>query len=218
VTREPRGRARRSEPPSGAQRRWGWKRVFPAVIALVLMLGGTRALISLRHRPRAAAPPAPAARDPAAGMSTIEAAGNAARLYRANRAYQSLPYYRRVAPEMPPGQLDFGLEFATALQTASLGARVRSEERVRLMRECLEELGRVEGAVRQPRERARAMVARAFFLRVWGFPVDAAAELERALAIDPSYPGLAATARLMEKSVREPTLPLDALEGPTLTY
>jgi len=216
VTRESRGRARRNEPRRQAQRRTGWKRVFPAVIVLVLLLAGGRALMSLRHGPRAVAPPA--ARDPAAGMSTIEAAGNAARLYRANRAYESLPYYRRVAPEMPPGRLDFGLEFATALQTASLGARIQSEERVRLMRECLEELGRVEGAARQPRERARSIVARAFFLRVWGFPVDAAAELQRALATDPSYPGLAATARLMEKSVREPTLPLNALEGPSLTY
>lgn len=198
--------------------RAGWMpRVLSGVIAGVILLGGAYAGISLWRRTRPHAAPV-AARDPAAGMSTIDAARVAARLYREGRAYESLPYYRRVAPEMAPGRLDFRIEFATALQNASLQARIRSEERVRLMLESLDELARVERAVRAPRARARVMVARAFFLRVWGFPADAVAELRRALATDPSYPDLSATVRLMERRVREPTLSVDALEGPGLSY
>jgi len=193
-------------------------RAFLLVIAAVLLLGGASAGIALWRRARPAVAPPAAARDPAAGMSAIEAATMAARLYREDRAYESLPYYRRVAPEMAPGRLDFRLEFATALEHASLQSRIQSEERVRLMLECLEELARVERAVQGPRARARVIVARAFFLRVWGFPADAVAELRRALAVDPSYPDLSATVRLMERRVREPTLPVDALEGPGLGY
>jgi hypothetical protein len=186
------------------------------VIAAVLLLGGAGAGITLWRRTRPAATPvAPPA---TAGMSTIDAAGTAARLYREGRAYESLPYYRRVAPEMAPDRLDFRLEFATALEHASLQARVQSKERVQLMLESLDELARAERAVQVPRARARVIVVRAFFLRVWGFPADAVAELRRALATDPSYPDLSATVRLMERRVREPTLPADALEDPRLSY
>jgi hypothetical protein len=190
------------------------------VIAGLLLLGGTCAIVSQwRSMHPAAAPPAPPApADRLAGMSVVEAAGNAARLYRESRAYESLPYYRRVSPEIAPGRLDFRLEFATALEHASLQARVQSAERVRLMLECLDQLARAERAVERPRDRARVIVARAFFLRVWGFPADAVAELKRALATDPSYPDLSATVRLMERRAREPTLPVDALEGPGLSY
>jgi hypothetical protein len=210
-------RTRGPEPAPPAQK----QRAFLGVIAAVLLLGGAGAGVTLWRRTRPAvapvAPPA-TARDPAAGMSTIEAATMAARLYREDRAYESLPYYRRVAPEMAPGRLDFRLEFATALEHASLQARIRSEERVGLMLESLDELARVERAVQGPRARARVIVARAFFLRVWGFPADAVAELRRAIATDPSYPDLSATVRLMERRVREPTLPVDALEGPGLGH
>ena len=151
-------------------------------------------------------------------MSLIEAATEAARLNGQGRAYESLPYYRRVAPEIPPGRLDFGLEFATALQLASLQAPVQSEVRVRLMFECLDVLARTERAAGRPRDRARVIVARGFFLRVWGFPMDAVAELHRALATDPSYPDLVSTARLMERRLRDPTLPLDERAGPGLSY
>jgi hypothetical protein len=72
-----------------------------------------------------------------------------------SRAYESLPFYRRVAPEMPPGRLDFGIEFATALETAALQGPIQSEERVRLMMECLDRLARVEVACAPPRDRAR---------------------------------------------------------------
>ena len=210
--------ARKPRAPALARPDRTRRQLFGA-IALVLILGGAGAGIALWRKPRAAAPPAAeTARDPAAGTSTIEAAGSAARLYRENRAYESLPFYRRVAPEMAPGRLDFRLEFATALQNASLQARIKSEERVRLMLECMVELALTERAMQRPRDRARVIVARAFFLRVWGFPADAAAELRRALATDPSYPDLAATARLFERRVREPTLSLDALDGPGLSF
>ena len=189
-----------------------WRRALPAIIALVLLLGGARALFSLLRHPAPALPPAPAALDPAARMTTAEAAKNAARLYRERRPYQSLPFYRRVAPEMPPGRLDFGIEFATALESASLQAPIQSEERMRLMMECLDRLGRTEVAMRTPRDRAEVIVTRAFFLRVWGFPLDAVTELRRARETDPSYPEIAATLRAMERRMREPTLPLDALD------
>jgi hypothetical protein len=189
-----------------------WRRAVPAIIALVLVLGGARALFSLLRHPAPAPPPAPAALDPAAGMTTAEAAQNAARLYRESLPYQSLPFYRRVAPEMPPGRLDFGIEFATALESAALQAPIQSEERVRLMMECLDRLGRTEVAMRTPRDRAEVIVTRAFFLRVWGFPLDAVTELRRARETDPSYPDIAATLRAMERRVHEPTLPLDALD------
>jgi hypothetical protein len=193
------------------------QRAFLVVIAAVLLLGGASAGITLWRRTRPPAAPA-AARDPAAGMSTTEAGAMAARLYREGRAYESLPYYRRVATEMPPGRLDFHLEFATALEHASLQARIQGEERVRLMLESLDELARTERAAQRPRDRARVVLARAFFLRVWGFPADAVDELRRALAIDPSYPDLPTTVRLMERRLREPTLPADALEDPGLSY
>lgn len=220
--REPSGRRRRSASrsrgPEPARPRSG-RRALLAVVAGVVVLGGAYAGITLWRRTQAVSRPAsPAPRDPAAGMSTIEATGEAARLYRENRAYESLPYYRRVSPEIAPGRLDFRLEFATALQNASLQARIRTEERVRLMFESLDELARAERAVRRPRDRARIIVTRAFFLRVWGFPSDAVAELHRALATDPSYPDLSATVRLMERWVREPTLPVHALKGTWLSY
>jgi hypothetical protein len=211
----PASRGAQQAPPH--KRASGKQRVFLAVIAAVLVLGGTRAFIAWRSARPGAAPPARAA-DPAAGMSVVEAAGNAARLYRADRAYESLPYYRRVSPEIAPGRLDFRLEFATALEHASLQAAVESEERVHLMLECMDQLARTESAVERPRDRARVIVARAFFLRVWGFPMDAVAELHRALETDPTYPDLATTVRLMERRVREPLLPFEALEGPGLGY
>lgn len=195
------------------------QRALLGAIAVVLLLGGARAVLILMRSPRPAAiPPAGPAADRAAGMSLAEAATEAARLFRADRAYESLPFYRRVAPEIPPARLDFGLEFATALQLASHQASIRSEARVRLMLECLDELARTERAARRPRDRARVIVARAFFLRVWGFPMDAVAELHRAVATDPSYPDLSATARLMERTLRDPTLPLDTHAGPGLSY
>ena len=206
-----RGTADRSARGEAPARSPWWRPVSRVVIALALVLGGARALFSLLRRPPPAPPRAQAAPDPAAGMSALEAAQNAARLYRDRRAYESLPFYRRVAPEMPAGQLDFGTEFATALESASLEAPVQSEERVRLMMECLDRLGRTEAAVRTPRDRAEVIVTRAFFLRVWGFPLDAIAELQRAREADPSYPEIAATLRAMERRMRDPTLPLDAL-------
>ena len=205
--------ARGPEPARPAPKR----RALLVAIAAVLLLGGACAGITLWRRTHTPVP-LPATRDPAAGMNTFDAARIAARLYREGRAYESLPYYRRVAPEIPAGRLDFRLEFATALQHASLQARIQSEERVRLMLECLDELARVERAVQSPRARARVIVARGFFLRVWGFPADAVDELRRALATDPSYPELPTTVRLMERRVREPTLPADALEDPGLSF
>ena len=166
------------------------------------------------------APPsrgAPAHSGPAAGLSLAEAAAEAARLSRADRAYESLPYYRRVSPEIPPGRVDFRLEFATALQNASLQAHIQSADRVGLMLESLDQLGRAERAAADPGVRARVMVARAFSLRVWGFAADALAELHRALATDPSHPELAETAHLMELRLRDPTLSLEALERATGT-
>jgi hypothetical protein len=205
-------RSRGPEPAPPALR----PRAFLGVIAAVLLLGGVSAGVTLWRKARPAA--APATRDPAAGMSTSEAGATAARLFRAGRAWESLPYYRRVAPEMASGQVDFRLEFATALEHASLQASVRSEERVRLMFDALEQLARVERAVQVPHDRARVILARAFFLRVWGFPADAMDELRHALAIDPSYPGLAVTVGLMERRLREPTLPADALKDPGLSF
>jgi hypothetical protein len=211
-------RARRAPaaPPAGKSTK---QRLLLGTIAAVLLLGGSRAVIMLRHaRPAAEAPVRIASADRAAAMSVMDAGREAARLYRANRSYESLPYYRRVAPEMAPGRLDFRLEFATALQTASLQAPGQSEERVRLMLESLDQLGLTERAMQRPGDRARVIVARAFFLRVWGFPADALAELRRALATDPTYPELAATVRRFEREVQEPTLPLDERGGPSLTY
>jgi hypothetical protein len=212
----PRGSVGKKERrPNGVapRRASGWRRAFPALIAVVLVLGGAVAVLLLRRRPPPAAPPpAPVARDPAAGMSAIEAGRNAARLYREGRAYESLPFYRRVAREMPADRLDFHIEFADALEHASLQARLQSRERVRLMMECIDQLGRIEGAVRAPHDRSQVIVSRAFFLRVWGFPMDAVTELRRARETDPSNATVAAMLRLMERRVREPTLPLDALE------
>jgi len=193
--------------------------VFLGAMAALLLLGGARALLTWWRSMRPAAVlHAPSVADRVAGMSVIEAGTEAARLNRLGRAYESLPYYRRVAPEIAPERLDFGLEFANALQLASLQAPVRSEVKVRLMFECLDELARTERAARGPRDRARVIVARAFFLRVWGFPTDAVAELHRAQATDPSYPDLAGTARLMEQRLRNPTLPLDERSGPGSRY
>jgi hypothetical protein len=217
----PAKRRRVAERPrdAGSARGRPKQRALLAAIAVLLLLGGARAVLTLWRNGRTAAPrPAPAVADRAAGMSMIEAATEAARLNGAGRAYESLPYYRRVAPEIPPARLDFGLEFATALQLASLQASARSEVRVRLMRECLDELARTERAVRRPRDRARVIVARAFFLRIWGFPTDAVAELHRALETDPSYPDLVATTHLMEQRLRDPTLPLDERTLPGLSY
>lgn len=198
----------------------GNRRARLVVLASLLALASAYAGIQLWRRttqPRApAAANAPA--DPATLMSPLEAAGVAARLYREGRASESLPYYRRVAPQIAPGRLDFRLEFATALQRASLQSDIGSRERVRLMFESLEELELTERAVTRPRDRARVMLARAFFLGVWGFSADAAAELRRASATDPSYPDLPALTRLMERSLREPTLPVEALKGPGLRY
>jgi hypothetical protein len=193
------------------------QRALLGVIAAVLLLGGVSAGVTLRQKLRPAAAPI-AARDPAAGMSTSEAGATAARLFRAGRAWESLPYYRRVATGMASGHVDFRLEFATALEHASLQGPVRSEERVRLMFDAFEQLALVERTVQSPHDRARVILARAFFLRVWGFPADAMGELRRALAIDPSYPGLAVTVGLMERRLREPTLPSDALKDPGLSF
>jgi len=160
--------------------------------------------------------------DSAAAMSVGEAARMAALLFRSRRAYESLPFYRRVAPQIPPTVWEFHLEFATALQTASLETRGggprasaptrASDERVALMLESLSELARAEQAAPLPRDRARVMVSRAFFLRVWGFPLDALAELHRALAIDPSYPDLGPIAELMARWLRDPTISTQAME------
>jgi hypothetical protein len=62
-------------------------------------------------------------------------------------------------------------------------------------------------AAARPRE---VIVARAFFLRVWGFRWTPCTELRARARTDPSYPTSAATLRLMERR-SEPRLPLDAL-------
>lgn len=215
------GRRRRSEARARAPQPRApgrIRRVLPGVIAGAIAIVVAYAAVARWRRTEPVAATTPRAADPVAGMSATEAARMAARLFRENRAYESLPYFRRVAPELPPGRLDFRLEFATALGNASLQARLRTDARVGLMLESLDELARTERAVEWPRERARVIVARAFLLRVWGFPADASAELRRALATDPTYPDLDAIARLMERRLREPTLPLEALEGPGLKY
>lgn len=203
-------RDRRGTEPTLAPRRRRW---LPALLGGAVLLA---ALLFGIARWRSGLPPdsrlARASADPAAGMSVADAAAMAARLYRENRAAESLPYYRRVSPEMAPGRLDFRLEFASALQNASLQARASSRDRVQMLLEGLDQLAIAERNGTRPRERARVIVARAFFLKIWGFPMDALAELHRAIATDPSYPELPATAQMMESWLRDPTLSLEAIE------
>jgi hypothetical protein len=188
----------------------------PLALALALLPIGARAGRTGARRP--AARSAPAARgDSAAAMSLQEAALMAVQLLREHRAYASLPYYRRVALEMRPSSWEFHLEFASALQSAALDTRSgvarasalarASDERVELTLDALAELARAELAAPEPRARAQVIVVRAFFLRIWGFPLDALAELRRALKVDPSYPDLVSTTKLMARWLREPTIP-----------
>jgi len=139
---------------------------------------------------------APAPADPAAGLDPRRAYEIGIGLGQAKRFMESVPYFRRAA-EAPGGSAwQVRHDYSSALHNATLESRLvgrhglrlarSSVERVAMMRESLRQLDLAAADASAARDRAFLEVIRGNTLATWGFPLDALACYQRALALDPT--------------------------------
>ncbi len=120
----------------------------------------------------------------------------------------SLPYYRRIGALLASDAWEYHLEYAIALQGASVQIQARSSwERQRLMHEALDQIDRAEPLAHGARDRATIIATRAKQLRIWGLPWETLLEFRRAQAADPSWRECAESADLYAGILRRPANP-----------
>jgi hypothetical protein len=152
-------------------------------------------------------------------MSLREAYAAAARRVGRGDWLASLAYYRRIGVLLARARAgdpwEYHLEYAVALQGASLSPRARSAvERTGMMFEALAELDRAESAARLPHDRALVIATRGKQLRVWGLPWETLLAFRRAQASDPSWAECAESADLYTGVLHHPTRPDGPAAGP----
>jgi len=155
--------------------------------------------------------------DPTAGLDLATVNARSIALVQERRFVASLPYFRRELELVRPDVWALHLDYAAALEGASLeGASRRgnavpatrsTSERVALMRESLAQLDLASRLAPGARERARVAEARAHHLRVWGLVWDAAADYRQAVALDPKWGVVAERARAHLAELRDPARP-----------
>jgi tetratricopeptide (TPR) repeat protein len=139
---------------------------------------------------------APAPADPAAGLDPVRAYEIGLRLGQAKRFMESVPYFRRAA-EAPGGSTwQVRHDYSSSLHNATLESRMvgryghrlarSSVERIAMMRESLRQLDLAAADAGAARDRAFLEAIRGNTLATWGFPLDALACYQRALALDPT--------------------------------
>jgi hypothetical protein len=169
--------------------------VTPFLLTLAV-LGLVAGVLWWRMWPRTATTePPPSAPDSLAALPPFEAYQQALALGERLHFVESLPYFRRALSDPPDAWQPYAA-YGTALFQATHQVRSHrrfaqpvtrsSFERVNLVHEAGEALGRAERLAANPKDRAYVITLRMKHLMAWGLDWDAYSEFSRAEKLDPS--------------------------------
>jgi tetratricopeptide (TPR) repeat protein len=169
--------------------RQGWTLAGLAGVAALIF-----AWMVIRPPARPVLVPPPPVPDPAEDLPLDRVSERARALFEAGHHQESIPYFRRLAHDLDHNWGAF-YNYSAALHNAALETRIRlgrkdpavrsSYERVRMEHQALGVLDLAERRAPKPHERGLVIDQRGQRLHIWGFPVDALRELERAQALEP---------------------------------